>query len=447
MTREFRDQVRFVEIGLIDIEGPKEEGAKDAHEYRFRQDYGDMQGLVESVKERGILQPLTVGQPNSSGRYPLLAGRRRLWAATSAGLPDVPVLIRAISGEIDLREIELLENVMRKDFEWQEQAALVQRIDNLYRQKHTDWNQRKTAKLLDMGLGSVNRALELARAAEMVPEIGNAKTASDAIKMIERLEEQVVVEEMIRSQDTKPLDKGIKAMITQAKQDYSIGDVFASLKKIKDNSKIHIIECDPPYGIDLDTQKRGKENVDSTIKGYNEIERSNYPDFLGRLTKELYRVAAKDSWLVFWFGPTWQREVLDSLRNAGWKVDDIPALWIKPQGQTNSPDRYLGRAYEPFYMCRKGEPYLNKKGRLNTFLYPNDSNKYHPTQRPIALMEDILETLGVDMMTVLVPFLGSGVTLRAAYKQGMKAFGFDSNEQYKGEFLLAVEQDAKELNE
>jgi DNA modification methylase len=49
------------------------------------------------------------------------------------------------------------------------------------------------------------------------------------------------------------------------------------------------------------------------------------------------------------------------------------------------------------------------------------------------------------MQNVLVPFLGSGATLRAAYNRGLTAYGFDANAEYKDRFLLAVEEDTRAL--
>src|SRR5882762_6193472 len=87
---------------------------------RYRKDLGDIETLAQSVREKGILQPITVDTT-----LRLLAGARRLTAAGIAGLTQIPVLIRDEGGEIDAREVELLENIARKDFEWAEKARLI----------------------------------------------------------------------------------------------------------------------------------------------------------------------------------------------------------------------------------------------------------------------------------------------------------------------------------
>ncbi len=243
------------------------------------------------------------------------------------------------------------------------------------------------------------------------------------------------------------MDKGVRAMLQLADRSYIVGDTFKGLAALKTDGKIDLIECDPPYGIDLGDLKRSKDSAASNVHSYNEVPADKYIEFLTELCMELYRVAAKDSWLIFWFGPTWQHQVLTSLQIAKWNVDEIPCIWVKNQGQTNAPEYYLARTYEPFYLCRKGKPILIKRGRANVFHFQGASDKYHPTQRPLDMMEELLSTLSVDMQTVMVPFLGSGVTLRAAFRLGMRAFGWDLNGEYKDKFMLSIEADAKTLTQ
>jgi ParB/RepB/Spo0J family partition protein len=425
---------------------------------RFRVDYGDIDELVASIKDKGIIQPLTV-----DSNHNLLAGGRRHAAATKAELPTVPVIVREFVDEIDSREIELMENVYRKDFTWPERCSLVSEINKLYQQKHgTNWSGRKTAELLDRGVASVARDLQLAEAITFVPELANYKTQDEALKVLKKMEEEVVIGELRKRQQNRmdsehderetaatvalgQLGNGIKAALKLADSNYMIGDVFKGMEGMRTNGNIQIIECDPPYGIDLNEQKAGNESATSNVKSYNEVKRQDYPDFLKRLAAELYRVAGKDCWLVFWFGPTWQREVLEALRDAGWAVDEIPAIWTKNQGQTLQPEIYFARGYEPFFLCRKGKPVMVERGRLNVFAFPGvaGAKKYHPTQRPTALIENIFQTLGAGRQHVFVPFLGSGATLLACYSIGFQGYGFDLNGEYKDKFMLAVEEQTR----
>lgn len=418
---------------------------KDIHwDKRYREDFGDIDVLAASIKEKGIIQPITV-----SPDMVLLAGERRIRAAIQAGLQTIPALIRKIEGPIDAREIELIENLIRKDFTWSEQCGLIQEIDQLYKSKNIDWSGRKTAQLLDKGTATISRALQLANAIKEIPELAEEKTADDAFKILKKLEENAIVHELRSRQmspENKGLEKGIKVMLAMADGNYNIGDTFKGLAELRSNGIPNVIECDPPYGIDLTKVKRSKDSVTSNVHTYNEVAKEAYPVFLTKLAKELYRVAHQHCWLVFWYGPSWHTEVLAALKAAKWAVDEIPCIWVKKQGQTMQPEMYLGRAYESFFLARKGIPALIKRGRLNVFEFSGVSNKYHPTERPVPLLEDILETLTTPGSFVLVPFLGSGATLRAAYNCGMRGFGWEINPEYKDKFMLAVENDSRHLN-
>lgn len=420
-------------------------------EDRFRVDYGDIDGLIESIKEKGILQPISV-----SSDMRLLAGGRRYAAATAIGLVTIPALIRDGVDEIDAREVELMENVFRKDFTWQEEAKLIGAIDALYKAKDPHWSGRKTAGLLDKSVGAVSMALNLAHAISVIPELGEYKTADDARKAIKKMEEQVITDELSKRQHERihaapsPTGKvdpeaNIKLLLRRASESYHIGDIFEGLAKMRTNGHINFIECDPPYGIDLNNQKGSKDSVGNNVDSYKEVAEDAYPEFLAKLTSELFRVAAKDSWMIFWFGPSWQHQVLTSLRAAGWLVDEIPAIWVKPTGQTLQPQIHLARQYEPFYICRKGSPVLVKPGTGNVFTHVGvgGMTKYHPTERPAFLIRDLLETFTLPNHVVFVPFLGSGATLRACYMLGMTGYGYDLNGEYKPKFMLKVEEDVR----
>ena len=70
-------------------------------------------GLIESIKQHGILEPLLV-RPLKSDTYELVAGERRYRAAKEIGLAEVPIVIRAMS-DADALQIALIENLQRED--------------------------------------------------------------------------------------------------------------------------------------------------------------------------------------------------------------------------------------------------------------------------------------------------------------------------------------------
>jgi ParB family chromosome partitioning protein len=77
-------------------------------------DQEELAELSASIRENGILQPLIVTSADEPGKYTLIAGERRLLAASMAGLETVPVVVREASEQQRL-ELALIENVQRTD--------------------------------------------------------------------------------------------------------------------------------------------------------------------------------------------------------------------------------------------------------------------------------------------------------------------------------------------
>ena len=406
-----------------------------------REDMGDIEGLADSFKMKGVIQPITVGED-----LQLIAGSRRLAAAKLAGLDTIPAIIRFVKDRIDAKEVELFENLHRKDLSWQEECAQVAAIHALYQatQGKDEWSQRDTAQLLDRSVGGINRSLQLAEIAEAVPEIKSLKTEDDAVKAIKKMEERLILKEMIKRQGEQSAT--LPNNVRLADHWFQVGDVFKGLESLVDNSPFaSLIEVDPPYAIDLEGMKKRTSQSNEDLKRYTEWDEKHYADTILRLATILYTKANSDCWLIFWFGPTWFCEVKAALEMAGWTVDPIPGIWSKGCGQTNAPNSVLARTYEPFFIAKKGSPSLAKQGRSNVFEFSPvpATQKYHPTQRPVELMEELIETFTFPSSGVLIPLLGSGSTLRAALKKGRKGLGWDLDMTNKQNFLLKVQEDAE----
>ncbi|MCX7886023.1 MAG: ParB/RepB/Spo0J family partition protein [Verrucomicrobiae bacterium] len=115
------DRVLQVDIALVDRSPlqPREDFAPDA-----------MRELADSIKQRGVIQPLLVRPrraADGSQRYELIAGERRWRAAKEAGLTTVPVIVREASDEEAL-EMALVENLQREDLNPIEEARAYQTL-------------------------------------------------------------------------------------------------------------------------------------------------------------------------------------------------------------------------------------------------------------------------------------------------------------------------------
>jgi ParB family transcriptional regulator, chromosome partitioning protein len=102
--------------------------AIEPNPYQPRQEFSDveMEEMVASVREKGILTPLLVSRKEGGG-YQLIAGERRWRAAQRAGLTHVPVVVREVRDGESL-ELALIENIHRKDLNAIEEALAYRRL-------------------------------------------------------------------------------------------------------------------------------------------------------------------------------------------------------------------------------------------------------------------------------------------------------------------------------
>lgn len=88
-------------------------------------DEGSLEGLADSIRSHGIVQPLLVRRQGN--RYELIAGERRWRAARLAGLAKVPVVVKEVPDQ-DLLEIALIENIQRENLNPIEEAQAYKRL-------------------------------------------------------------------------------------------------------------------------------------------------------------------------------------------------------------------------------------------------------------------------------------------------------------------------------
>lgn len=415
-------------------------------EKRFREDYGNIDQLIESMKKEGIIQPLAV-RDNNDNTYTLLAGGRRMTAALKAKIESLPVrCYPSTLNELEMRSIELMENVCRKDLDWLEAAKLKKEIHLLQTTIHGEkistspdapgWSKRDTANLIGKSHASVIQDMQLADAVAIFPELSKAKNKNEAVKMLSKLQEDMICSELAARIEAKtsttPIDKLHQNLINC----YIVNDFFEGIKAVPTGS-IDFIEIDPPYAIDIKSQKKNMKY--SYSDNYTEINESMYDQFLINTLTECQRVMSNSSWLVIWHAKQWRDTIQVILSTLELTFDE--GIWYKGQvGQSNHPDLYLASSFEPFLYVRKGVPSLIKQGRSNVFHYKPvfSENKIHPTERPIEMIQDMLQTFCRENARILVPFLGSGNTILSASNLGLTAFGFDIAQSYKDAYTVRV---------
>jgi len=119
-------------------------------------DEDNLEDLSNSIKERGVIQPIIVRRSNSDeAKYEIIAGERRWLAARKAGLHDIPVVVTEAD---DLKSLEfaIVENVQRHDLNPLEEAQGYKRLIDQF-----SYDQGKVSKFIGKSRSYITNSLRL----------------------------------------------------------------------------------------------------------------------------------------------------------------------------------------------------------------------------------------------------------------------------------------------
>ena len=105
---------------------PQEDIAPNVHQPRKRFDSDELEGLAESIRLNGIIQPVNV-RIRADGKYELISGERRLRAARIVGLTRIPCIVMDASDEKSA-VYALIENIQRQDLGFFEEADAIAKL-------------------------------------------------------------------------------------------------------------------------------------------------------------------------------------------------------------------------------------------------------------------------------------------------------------------------------
>jgi len=191
--------------------------------------------LAESIKEQGVIQPLIVNQAGPN-RFELIAGERRLRAARSAGLAEVPVIVKNVNTEVML-EIAIIENIQREDLNPLEEATAMRELMNQF-----DYTQDEVAKRLGKTRVAVANSLRLLNLPKLIQEdVSSGRISAGharAILGVSDLAQQLRIREKILNsaltvRDVEKLIQNIKPQTSKGSRKNSI-QLTPQMKYIQD---------------------------------------------------------------------------------------------------------------------------------------------------------------------------------------------------------------------
>ena len=414
------------------------------NEDRTRQDFGNVQELAEDIRKFGLIQPLTVTRTPDGVK--LVAGGRRLAALQLLGIPEVPCLFREEMSEVQLRELEFLENMSRKDFTWQEDCIHLYKLYKLREQESLKEGKvlgyREFQRFVRKSLGHISHALQVAplilkgdedilAQKSLVDAYTNVLLKRKEKSIIEKLGEEgigtrkkvtVIVDEpdeadAIFDEDVQLPTREEEIIVYSLSKWLFHGD-FREVVKDWPDGCVHHVVTDIPYGIDM-KQLSDMTDIDQVVDAHDvQYNLELMPTFL----KESFRLIGEYGYCVFWYDLDHHEKLQNWAKEAGFKVQRWPLIWRKLSPCKNNSAQYnWTKNIECAMVCRKGKAMLNAaqtscvvdaEGASERKLYSN------PFAKPQAVWRFILDVIVSPGEIVLDPFAGQMSSILAIIGAG-----------------------------
>ena len=337
-----------IDITLINID----------EKHRMRKYPGNIEELGSSLARFGLMTPIVLDNDNN-----LIAGHRRILAAKHIGWRDIPFRRMDALDPILRQELELEENVRRKDLEWQEEVV---GLYKLYMAKQSRYGEKgnplaenggygieEAARELDRATGSISMDLALAKALHEYPELIEEKTKSSAFKRFRRMKETALRAELAKrapgvdhgqfseGDEEEDVDAPAKEEPTFVRQAIrkavwkGIGvfyhaDARDVLRGLPEDS-VDLIVTDPPYGLGL-----YKEGAAMSSSKFAESQGAMYDDdpktimdMLDETFMHAARLLKPDGHAYIFFHMTRYEPVYLMLKRHFGECEATPLIWMK----------------------------------------------------------------------------------------------------------------------
>ena len=212
-------------------------------------------------------------------------------------------------------------------------------------------------------------------------------------------------------------------------------DAVEGIRERVDDDAVDLVLTDPPYGVDVDlTQTLGVTDVDH--KG--DLENDGYEeavDLWRAVVPEFKRVLAEDGHLYAFASWKTYDDFRDVLEEVGFEVVNC-VVWLKstPNNQSAFGSGNVRYGYQHEFILyavhdtSEARPLDRTLSDIILHKHSSQDNE-HPTEKPVGLLETLLEQSSAREDVVLDPFLGSGSTAVAAIRNERDCVGFELDEE------------------
>jgi ParB/RepB/Spo0J family partition protein len=392
--------------------------------------------LSTSIRLHGLFHPIVCAPEGS--RYRLVAGERRFRAISSLaelGIPftcgaeqipaaSIPITLLSELDTLTLREIELEENTIRVDLNWQDRVRAISDLDALRKEQNASHTTADTAREI---FGYSGSASEKVREASLLtehlsdPDVQKAKSHSEAVK---------VVKKKLEAAHRAKLAAEVDA--SQTPHTFLEGDSLSLLDTLQPG--FSCIITDPPYGINADafgdqasTTHYYEDTLDYAIECYT------------TLAEKAYSLSAEKAHLYAFCSIEHFHTLSVEIARYGWSVWPRPLIWSKgpSAGMLPRPEHGPRYTYECIIFASKGDK-PTQCVKPDVISLPPVADKVHAAEKPIDLYLDLLSRSCLPGDRILDPFCGSGVVFSAANQAKLTATGIELDPRHSPSCLLRM---------
>lgn len=387
---------------------------------RIREEADDTWELAVSIRESGLLHPITIDDNNV-----LVAGYRRLQACKKLDMATIPAVMFSDLSPIQKRTLELEENIRRKQLTWQEECRAKALLHKMLVEEHAQdvkgyqqaatWTIRDTANLLRESAGKVSEDIQLAGYVDD-ETVGSRKSRVEALRTMKRVRELELLSELAKRMTHAEADEGPGIF---ALGRIELGDCRELMRNLSDGS-VHLIVTDPPYGVGIEDVRWSKG-----LGPYIDLPPEDNASMVFESMREMWRVLADGCYLYIFCAAEFVADYRAALKDVGFGVMPRPLIWCKGRGSLTDYQTQFSPAYETF-LCAYKEPRRPLAIPLSdVFHYARPTERWHKLERHVGLLSDLIKTSSSPGETVLDAYCGGGSTLVAAAKLFRRFIGFE----------------------
>lgn len=247
-------------------------------------------------------------------------------------------------------------------------------------------------------------------------------SAEEQEKLLDKAKELKLTQKQLRKEKHRMVLEE-KRPITTLDDNLILGDALQELLTIP-NQSIDCVITDPPYGIDYQSNRREvKPQLDKLQNDKDEAF-----ELLDKTCAILQQKVKSNSHLYFF--TSWKvYSKFEAVIGKYFTITNV-LVWDKLNHGTGDLEGNYGEQYELIIFANTGRRILNGDRPTNIIMFNRVANNIHPTEKPVGLIERLIEVSTNEGECVLDPFMGAGSTCIAAKNKKRNYYGIEIDKQW-----------------